>query len=75
MPLGDDYPPTLIPKIRTAIDFIRLVEEATLASQFDPEQLAELLNPLAHGSIPPDDPCLQLSLLNSISLLNPSQTA
>ena len=63
------------PKIRTAIKFIELVEKATLESQFDPEELAELLDPLEHASTPPDDPILKLSLLNYISLLGHSQDA
>ncbi|KAF9786837.1 hypothetical protein BJ322DRAFT_1106942 [Thelephora terrestris] len=57
-PLGDDYPPAVIPKIRTAIEFIHMVEEATLESQFDPEQLEELLDPQEHEALPPDDPIL-----------------
>ena len=74
-PLGDNYPPTVIPRIRTTIDFIHLVEEATLASQFDPEELAELLDPLEYESVPPDDPGLKLALLNFISFTSLSQTA
>ena len=75
MPLGEDYPPTAIPRICTTINFIHLVEEATLASQFDPEELAELLDPLEHESMPPDDPEFKLSLLNFISFMSLSQTA
>ena len=75
MPLGEDYPPTAIPRICTTINFIHLVEEATLASQFDPEELAELLDPLEHQSMPPDDPEFKLSLLNFISFMSLSQTA
>ena len=74
-PLDEDYPPTIIPKICTTIDFIRLVEEATLASQFDPEELVELLDPLEHESTPPDDPGLKISLLNFITSTSLSQTA
>ena len=48
---------------------------STLASQFDPEQLAELLEPREHESTPPDDLGLKLSLLNYISLMGCSQEA
>jgi hypothetical protein len=46
-----------------------MVKEATLESQFDAEELAELLEPQAHVSTPPDDPVLRLSLLNYISFM------
>ena len=61
--------------MRTALDFVRMVKESTLASQFDPEELAELLEPQAHTSTPPDDPDLKLSLLNYISFIGCSQDA
>jgi hypothetical protein len=64
-----------IPKIRTALHFIEAVRTVTLASQFDPEELEELLEPQEHESIPPDDPILKLSLLNYVSLLTSSQEA
>ena len=50
-----------------------MVRDATLASQFDPEELAELLEPQEHESTPPDDPNLKLSLLNYISFMGCSQ--
>ena len=52
-----------------------MVEQATLKSQFDPEELEELLDPQEHISVPPDDPNLRLSLLNYVSLLGHSQEA
>ena len=52
-----------------------MVEEATLASQFEPDELAELLNPLGHVSTPSDDPGLKLSLSNFISLMGYPQDA
>jgi hypothetical protein len=55
-----------MPKIRTAIEFIELVKRATLESQFEPDELTELLNPRGHDSTPLDDPNLTLSLLNYI---------
>ena len=50
-----------------------MVQEATLESQFNPEELAELLDPQEHPSTPPDDPALRLSLLNYISFMGCSQ--
>ena len=70
-----DYPPTRIPKIRTALDFIEMVRDATLASQFEDECLEELLQPREHESVPPDDPDLMLSVLNYTSLMVHSQSA
>ena len=72
-PDEDDYPPATNPKIRTALKFIRMVKESTLASQFDPEELAELLDPQEHASTPSDDPTLKLSLMNFISFMGSSQ--
>ena len=72
-PTDIEYPFAPLPKIRTALEFIRMVKDATLASQFDPEELAELLEPQEHESTPPDDPNLKLSLLNYISFMGCSQ--
>ena len=52
-----------------------MVEKATLETQFDPEELAELLDPQEHISTPPDNPNLRLSLLNYMSLIGHSQEA
>jgi len=71
--LEDEYPTATLPKMRNALEFIRMVKEATLASQFDAEELAELLEPQEHISTPPDDPSLKLSLLNYISFMGCSQ--
>ena len=59
--------------MRNALEFIRMVKEATLASQFSAEELSELLEPQEHTSTPPDDPSLKLSLLNYISFMGCSQ--
>ena len=50
-----------------------MVKNSTLASQFDPEELAELLDPQGHTSTPSDDPILKLSLMNFISFMGSSQ--
>ena len=67
-----DYPPATNQKIRTTLEFIRMIKESTLASQFDPDQLAEFQNPQECPSALPDDPTLRLSLLNFISLIGSS---
>ena len=58
---------------RMAIDFIDMVKGATLESQFDPDELADLRHPVGHTSMPPDDPALKLSLLNFIAFMGNSQ--
>ena len=73
MSLEDDYPPATRPKIIAALDFIRMVKGATLATQFGPEDLAEFLNPQEHTSVPSDDPVLWFSLWNFISCMDASQ--
>ena len=50
-----------------------MVRDATLTSQFDPEELAELLKLQEHESTPPDNPNLKLSLLNYILFMGYSQ--
>ena len=50
-----------------------MVKEATLATQFSPEDLAEFLNPQEHTSVPSDDPVLRFSLRNFISCMDASQ--
>ena len=72
-PPADDYPPTTQSKIQISLDFIRMIKESTLASQFEPEELADLLDPQEHESTPSDDPVLKLSLLNFISFMGASQ--
>ena len=78
---SDDPPPDVeLPypvyhKLRPGVEFAELLKEATLASQFGPEELADFLDPREHISTPPDDPDLMLSLLNYIDLLPHSQEA
>ena len=52
-----------------------MLKESTLASQFDPGELADFLNPEEHPSTPSDDPILRLSLLNFISLIGSTHQA
>lgn len=72
---NDGYPQPALPKMRRALEFIQMVNEATLVSQFDVEELAELLQPWNYVSAPPDDPDLKLSLLNYISFIGFPQSA
>ena len=74
-PVGDEYPPATLLKICNSLEFIQMVKDTTLASQFEPEELAELLEPREHVSMPPDDPVLKLSLLNFVSFMGHSQSA
>ena len=71
--MDDGYPPAAVEKIRIVLEFIELVKEATLASQFSPEELDDLLNPLEHESTPVDDPNLMLSLRAFIGFLGSTQ--
>ena len=50
-----------------------MVKNSMLASQFDPKELAELLDPQGHTLTPSDDPILKLSLMNFISFMGSSQ--
>ena len=59
--------------ICTALDFIDLVRNVTLVSQFNPGELADFLNSEELKSTPPDDPNFKLSLLNYVSLIGSSQ--
>ena len=72
-PLEDDYPPASRPKILVALDFIRMVKDATLETQFSPEELTEFLDPQEHTSTPSDDPDLKYSLRNFITCMDSSQ--
>lgn len=50
-----------------------MVKEATLESQFRPEDLHSLLNPREHESTPMDDPNLMMSLRAFVGLLDSTQ--
>ncbi|KAF9779443.1 hypothetical protein BJ322DRAFT_1113262 [Thelephora terrestris] len=74
-PPPDEFPPAQIPKIHIALEFIRMLGESTLASQFGPNELEEFLDPRAHDCTPLDDRNLRLSLMNFVSFMNHSQKA
>ena len=69
----DDYPLPLRPDLITSVEFIQMVQEATLESQFSPEELAALWDPQETDSIPEDDPYLKFSIRNFIDLLGCAQ--
>lgn len=55
MPTDNEFIPSGTPDIRTNIEFIKLVETVALGSQFDPEELEDLLNPVEHPIARPGD--------------------
>ena len=69
----NDYPPCQLPEMATSVDFIRMVREATLDSQFSVEELAVLHDPQEHDSVPEDDRYLKHSIQNFIDLLGCAQ--
>ena len=72
-PAEEEYLPTGIPRIQTAINFVELLKISMLTSQFEAEGLTYFLHPGERNSTLPDDPILKLSLLNFISFLGSSQ--
>ena len=79
-PLPDNLPPVtdepiVLPDIIQSLEFIQMLEDATLESQLSSEDLDTLRNPQAHSSTPSDDPDLLLSISCFIDLLNSSQEA
>jgi len=59
--------------MKMSIDFIRMVKDATLESQFTAEELATLCDPQGHSSTPEDDRYLKHSIQNFIDLLGCAQ--
>ena len=62
--------------MRTSVEFIQMVNEATLESQFSPEELSVLRKPRANDpkdSNPESDPYLKHSIRNFIDLLGCAQ--
>ena len=59
--------------MKLSVDFIQMVRDATLESQFTPEELATLRDPQAHSSTPEDDRYLKYSIQNFIDLLGCAQ--
>jgi len=59
--------------MKTTLKFIRMLEEATLESQFSPDELETFQNPQKLSSSPSKDPDLLLSISNYVANLNASQ--
>ena len=74
---SDDEPHITLENMRSNLEFIKMVEEATLASQFTPGELRNFQNPQGLHSSPSDDEDLRLSIKFYISSLdhNGSQKA
>ena len=71
---GYNYPPAYLPSLKMSVRFARMVREASLDSQFSPEELDVLRNPQeCSESSPEDDPHLRFSIRNFIDLLGCSQ--
>ena len=60
--------------MKTDLKFVRMLEEATLKSQFSTPELDAFQNPQEHFSSPSDDPDLRLSISFYISSLDHSQS-
>ena len=59
--------------MKTTVQFIRMLEPATLRTQFSPKELEAFRNPQEISSSPLDDPNLLLSISNYVANLNASQ--
>ena len=57
----------------TSVEFIQMVKDATLETQFNIEELAALRDPQQNGPSPEDDPYLKYSIRNFIDLLGTAQ--
>ena len=71
---NEDDPNITLEHMKTNLQFIRMVEEATLESQFSPTELEAFRNPQENRSSPSDDPDLRLSTRFYISTLNHLQS-
>ena len=66
----EDDPNITLEHMKTNLQFVRMVEQATLASQFSPAELYLLRNPGQIQFCPSDDPDLRLSISLYISSLD-----
>ena len=67
---SDDEPHITLANMRTNLEFVQMVEEATLASQLTPDDLRNFKNPQGLRFSPSDDPDLRLSIKLYISSLD-----
>jgi len=66
----EDDPHITLEQMKTNLQFVRMVEEATLESQFGPAELRAFQNPQELQDSPSDDPDLELSISFYISSLD-----
>ena len=71
---SDDEPHITLANMRSNLEFIQMLEEATLASQFSPDELQKFRNPQGIHFSPSDDPDLRLSIKSFISSLDHNQS-
>jgi len=71
---GEDYPPCRLAAMNQSINFIQMVREATLDSQFSTEELSAFRDPQENDSNPEDDRYLRYSIRNFIDLLGCADT-
>ena len=70
---NEDDPMVTWDDMKIMLQFIRMLKEADLGSQFSPDELETFRNPQAISSSPSDDPDLLLSISNYVANLNASQ--
>ena len=66
----EDEPPITLERMQTNLQFVRMIEEATLESQFSPAELEAFRDPQELGLSPSDDRDLRLSISFFISGLD-----
>jgi len=71
---NEDDPHITLQSMKTNLEFVRMVEEATLESQFSKADLHAFQNPQEIRSSPSDDPDLHLSISFYISTLDHAQS-
>ena len=71
---SDEEPHITLAKLRSNMEFIQMVKEATLDSQFTPDELRKFRNPQPIQFSPSDDQDLRLSIKFFISSLDHNQS-
>ena len=69
----EDVRPITREDMKLSMEFVRMLEEAVLESQFRPDELETFLNPQPLSFSPSDDPDLLLSISNYVANLNASE--
>jgi len=71
---SDKEPHITLANMRSNLEFVQMVKDATLASQFTPDMLRNFQNPQELQSSPSDDKDLRLSIKSFISGLDHNQS-